>query len=139
MPQFNLYPPVTDFANADIFLVYRTSTGSVKRITGQNLVASIKSLMSKNLTITVISSATTLSSQEFVVFNSGSTFTATLPDTEDNPGKPFYLTNKGAGTVTIVPAGTDTIAGETSFEIEQYKSYVFIPDGIGMWHVFSTA
>ena len=137
MPQFNAYPLVTDFANADIFLVWRTSTGSVKTITGANLIASIKSLMPKNFAVTALNSATTLgASNEFVICNSGSPFTVTLPVNADFAGKPYYISNKGAGTINVAPDGTDTIAGASSLSIPQYSSFLLVSDGLGMWSKF---
>jgi hypothetical protein len=136
MPQFNLYPLVSSFEEEDVFLFYDDSAGALQTITGEDLISVIKSLTNRAMDISVISSSSTLSDEEFIVCNSASTFTVTLPPTTDNPGVPFYLSNKGVGTVTVAATGLDTIAGAASVEIEQYQSFIFIPDGLGMWHKF---
>lgn len=137
MPQYNSYALITELLAADIVLVYKDSTGSNKTITAQNFANSVRDLMDKKLTVTVVSGSVTLDGDdEFIVANSGAVFTITLPDSADFPGKPFYISNKGAGTVTVAATGTDTIAGDASIELAQYKSGIFIPDGLGMYHWF---
>ncbi len=137
MPQFNAYPLVTDFSAEDLFLVWRDSTGSVKTINGENLVATIKSLMLKNFAVLELNSALTLTAaDEFVICNSGSAFTVTLPVNADYAGKPYYISNKGAGTINVAPDGTDTIAGASNLSIPQFSSHLLIADGLGMWSKF---
>ncbi len=137
MPQFSTYPTTSQLLAADTILTYKDAAGAIKQITGENLAAAIKLLMSRALDITILTSATTLDeNSEFIICNSGSTFIVTLPESTDSPGVPIYLSNKGAGTVSIVPTGSDTIAGESGISVIQYASVILIPDGLGMYHVF---
>jgi hypothetical protein len=137
MPQFNSYPEVSELVAADLVLMYKTTDGAVKTITGESLAASIKALTDKSYPITNVNSATSLTSDdEFVVGNSGSAFILTLPLAADNPGLPIYIANKGLGTITVDTVAPDTIFGAASVPIAQYKGLLFISDGDEMWTVF---
>lgn len=137
MPQLNSYPAVSEMVAADLILMYKTTDGAVKTITGENLAASIKALTDKSLEITNVNSATSLTSDdEFVVGNSGGAFTVTLPLAADNPGLPIYVANKGLGAMTVDTVAPDTIFGAASVIILQYKGLLFISDGDEMWTVF---
>lgn len=137
MPQFNSYPAVSELVAADLVLMYKTTDGAVKTITGANLAASIKALTDKSFEITNVNSATSLTSDdEFVVGNSGSAFTLTLPVAADNPGLPIYIANKGLGSITIDTVAPDTIFGAASAVLAQFKAALFVSDGDQMWTVF---
>ncbi len=136
MPQFNTYPPASVFALTSLFLFWDEDSGTVVSITGEDLVASVKTLMDPNETVNIVSANVTLTdAYQFVVANSGSGFTITLPSAAANPGKKYYISNKGAGTITIGKTGSDTIKGATSITMVQYKSYLIMSDGVDMWHV----
>ncbi len=137
MPQFSLYPLVSELVAADLVLMYKTTDGAVKTITGDALAQSIKSLIDKSYPITNVNSGTQLTSDdEFVVGNSASSFVLTLPVAADNPGLPIYVANKGLGNITVDTVAPDTIFGEASVSIAQYKGLLFISDGDEMWMVF---
>jgi len=138
MPKFDEYPTTSQLLAADTVLTFKDAAGAVKQISGTNLAASLKLLIDRALDVRVVSSATTLDEDDqFVIGNSASTFTITLPESTDNPGLPVFISNKGAGTVTVAATGSDTIFGESSIPLPQYSAYIFIPDGLGMWHGFS--
>lgn len=137
MPQFNSYPLVSELVAADLVLMYKTTDGAVKTITGDALAQSIKALTDKSYPITNVNSATALTSDdEFVVGNSGSAFTLTLPLAADNPGLPIYVANKGLGSITVDTVSPDTIFGADFVIISQFKGLLFISDGDQMWTVF---
>lgn len=94
------------------------------------------SLASQNLTVTVVDSEITLSTEQVVAANSGSAFNINLPANSLNTGRPFRIFNKNSGTVTIVPAGSDTINANASLALAQYESVYLIADGLGMWQVY---
>ncbi len=137
MPQFNDYPEIDDLLAADLILVYKSDVGAVKTIAVDNLAAALRSITRKNLGITNINSATTLdSTNELVIGNSGAGFTVTLPLSASNAGLPLYLSNIGAGDMTVNTVGGDTIRGLTEVTLSQYESFLFVADGDAMWLVF---
>ena len=138
MPQYNMPALITELIGGDIILVWQTSSGAVKTITGQDLADSLQALMEFNDTVTFVTSNLMLSNQQFVVANSGATFTITLPAAIDNEGRRYNIVNKGVGIVTIARSGTDTIGGVTSLTLAQYHGYTFESDGQGVWFVIAT-
>ncbi len=143
MPQFNAYPAKTNFVSADLFLLFDSLTSSVKTITGGNLVLSVKNLISDNVAvITTASNLTLNTANQYVISNSPGSITITLPDSTSLApayvGKKYYISNKGAGALTIQRSGADKINGSNSFSMTQNKAYLFISDGGGTWAVFST-
>lgn len=133
MPQYNTPAAIASLLGPDIVLIWQTSSGAVKTITGQNLANSLQALMAFNDTVTFITSNTLLSTQQMVVANSGSTFTLTLPTASSNQGRRYTIVNKGAGVVTVARTGSDTIGGATSLTLAQYHAYTFESDGVGVW------
>ncbi len=137
MPQFNSYPEITDLLAADLILVYKSDVGAVKTINAENLAAAIKAITSRNLVISNVNSATSLTSEsQLVIGNSGADFTVTLPLASDNPGLPIYISNKGIGALITDTVGGDTIKGLPDVTIGQYEAYLFVSDGDAMWLVF---
>jgi hypothetical protein len=138
MPQYNGPALITELLAADIILVWQDSSAANKTIEFSDLVTSVQALLSKEDTVNILSSNTTLDdSYQFVVCNSGGTFTIVLPDASDNPGLKFGISNKGAGTVTVQRTGGDVIAaggavGATT-TVTQYNSYTFQSDGVDSW------
>lgn len=138
MPQYNSPTLITSLLAADIVLVWSTSNAANRTITFSNLVASVNALLPKTDIVTIITGNTTLSNAyQFVVCNSGGTFTITLPKASDNPGLKFRIGNKGAGLVTVQRTGGDVIAASgssgTSVTISQYNTYDFESDGVDTW------
>lgn len=134
----------TNYANAqpvaaDYMLFVRDSDGVLKTATMQQLADLFQSLASLNLGVTVIDSATTLSTEQFVEANAGGAFDITLPASSLNTGRSFRIFNKGAGTVTILPNGSDTIANAASIAVAQYETVELTSDGLGMWSALVSA
>jgi hypothetical protein len=134
MPQYNAPDLITQLIAGDLVLVWQTSSGANRTITGADLADSIKDLIDFNDTVSVVAASTLLSNEEFVVANSGAGFTISLPSSVANPGKVYTISNKGAAAVTIARTGTDFIGGTTSVALAQYHSNDFRSDGEGVWH-----
>ncbi len=119
---------------ADYTLFVRDSDGVLKTATMQQLATLFQSLASLVLSVTVYSSNQTLgSSDQFVEANSAGAFDITLPASSLNTGRRYIVFNKGAGVVTIMPNGSDTINGSASIDIAQYGTVMLASDGLGMW------
>ncbi len=137
MPQFNSYPAITELLAADLILAYKATDGAVKTITAENFAASVKALTDKSLPVSNVNASRSLTvDDEFVVGNSASTFTLTLPVAADYAGLPIYVSNKGAGVITVDTVSPDTIIGQPSIGITQYEGLLFVSDGNQMWMVF---
>jgi hypothetical protein len=127
----NRVPIATDYApfilNAD---------GSAWTATMLQYATLFASLASQNLAVSVVSISTVLSTQQLLVVNSGGATNQTLPASSLNTGRGFKIFNKGAGAVTILPNGSDTIAGAASLVLAQYAHANLYSDGLGMWSTF---
>lgn len=121
---------------ADYAPFVRDSDSVVKTATMLQLANLFASLASLNLAVTVIDSNTTLSTQQLVEANSAGAFDISLPASSLNTGRGYRIFNKGAGSVTILPNGSDTIAGNASLVLAQYESVTLYSDGLGMWGNF---
>lgn len=140
MPQFNSYPAITELLAADLILVYKDDVGAVKTINAEDLAAAIKALTSRAFIKNIVNSATSLDdTYQFVIANSGSGFNITLPPADENDGISWWITNKGAGTITLLTTGSDTLEGQASITLTQYESVIVISDGIDMYHIFGIA
>lgn len=125
---------------ADYMLFVRDSDGVLKTVTMTQLAALLQSLASLNLSVVVYSSDQTLDGEDqFVEANSGGVFNLTLPASSLNTGRGYHIFNKGAGAVTILPNGADTIKGAASLVLAQYESAILRSDGLGMWAVVLSA
>lgn len=134
MPQFNAYPAISSLLAADLILAYQYSSGSVKTITAEDLALSLHSLVPAFSTINTYAVNTTLGDDDAVaVANSGGTLTFTLPDATVNEGQEITIYNRGAGTLTVQRAGSDTIGGDTSIELAQYQGLRLVSVGTGLW------
>lgn len=133
MPQYNAPALITSLVGSDIILVWQTSSGAVKTMTGQNLANSLQALMSANDVVSVLSVSTILTTQQFAVGNSGSPITFTMPDSASNPGMKIRIANKGASVLTVARAGADTIGGATSVTLAQWSGATYESDGQGVW------
>lgn len=121
---------------ADYAPFVRDSDSVVKTATMLQLANLFASLASLNLAVTVVDADITLVAQQLVVANSAGTFNISLPASSLNTGRGFRIFNKGAGSVTILPNGSDTIAGSASLVLAQYASTTLYSDGLGMWTQF---
>jgi hypothetical protein len=138
MSQYNLYAFITQLLAADSILVWQDSSGLNKNILFSDLVDSVNAIIPKTDLVSIISSNATLDdTYQFVVCNSGGTFTVILPLASANPGVRFRIGNKGAGTVTVQRTGGDTIAAggaaAATTTITQYNTYDFESDGVDTW------
>ena len=138
MPQYNSYPVATTIAAADLILFWNTASSINKIISFQDLAEAVNDFLPKVDDVSIISSNTTLDSTfEFVVGNSGGSFTITLPSAVSNPGLRFRVANKGAGDITMARTGGDVIAGAGSVgatsTISQYEAFDFESDGVNTW------
>lgn len=137
MPQVN----DSNFTNktpvaADYAPWIQDADGVAYTATMQQLATLFASLASLNSTVSVVSISTVLTTQQLLVVNSAGATNQTLPANALNTGRGFYIFNKGAGSVTILPNGTDTIAGAASLVLAQYESVLLKADGLGMWAAF---
>lgn len=134
MPQVN----DTNFPNkipvdADYIPWIQDSDGTAWTATMQQLATLFQALATLNLAVSVISVNTVLTTQQLVIGNSGGAISVTLPVSSTNTGRGYRIFNKGAGALTVLPNGSDTIAGDASVVLAQYESVTLYSDGLGMW------
>jgi hypothetical protein len=129
------YPNATPVA-ADYFPFVKDSDSTLKTVTMQGAADLFASLASQNVSVDVENANVTLTTEQMVVANSGGAFNITLPASSLNTGRTFYIANKGAGAVTILPNGADTIEGAASLVLAQYDTATLRSDGLGMWMRF---
>lgn len=132
----------TNYTNAtpvasDYTIFVRDSDSVIKTATMQQLADLFASLASLNLSVTVIDSTTTLTTEQLVVGNSGSAFDINLPASSLNTGRRYRIFNKASGLVTVLPSGSDTIANQASVSIAQYATIEVTSDGLGMWSLLT--
>lgn len=133
----------TNYANQvpvpeDYTIFVRDSDGVIKTATMTQLAALFQSLASLINTVAVYSSNQVLGPEDqFVEANAGGGLTLTLPASSLNTGRSYRIFNRGAGAATIMPNGSDTIAGEPSLVLAQYEAAVLQSDGLGTWAVFA--
>lgn len=124
-------------AAADYTIFVRDSDGVIKTATMLQLAELFQSLASTVLVVDVVSSNITLDEDyQLVEANSGGAFNITLPASSLNTGRGYRIYNKGAGTVTILPNGSDTVGGSASIALAQYESVILNADGLGDWAAF---
>lgn len=134
MPQFGSYPIVASIELADTILILRDSDGTVVQISFEDFLASINANTNGALKVTYLNADTVLDpTMGFVVVNSGSNVTLTLPLAAASAGIAFSVLNKGAGHVTIDASGSDTIAGQAAVTLLQYESAVLRSDGSSLY------
>lgn len=133
------YPAQTPVA-ADSTVFYVAADGTIKTCLMSQLATLLQSLASTLLNTVVKSSDYTLTSDDqFVEANSGGAFNLTLPASSLNTGRAYQIFNKGAGAVTILPNGSDTIKGAASLVLAQYGNVLLRSDGLGMWSALVSA
>lgn len=123
-------------ASADYIAWIQDSDQSAWTATMLQLATLFQSLASLNLAVSVVSVDTVLSTQQLLEVNSAGDTNITLPASSLNTGRGYRIFNKGAGAVTILPNGSDTIAGSASVVLNQYESATLYSDGLGMWANF---
>jgi hypothetical protein len=117
----------------DYTIFVRDSDGVLKTVTMLQLAVLLQSLAGENSTVDVVSANLTLSTEQMVVADDGSAFDIDLPASSTNTGRSYHVYNKGAGAVTLVPNGSDTIAGAADLTLAQYDSAIIRADGLGDW------
>lgn len=136
MPQVNSYPSVASVASADLIIAWRASEADVVVIEAEDLAARLAVLAPVVMEPVEYGSNTVLTDEKLVVGNSAGATTLTLPDATANAGQRIYVANRGAGTLTVQRAGTDTINGDASVDLLQYEGVVFVSLGTGLWATF---
>jgi len=139
MPQLGTYPVITTLAANDQIPIQQEASGALKLIEAEDLATEVKALAPVEREVTTLSSNTTLSTQDVVVGNSGGGITLTLPDAATNEGKRYYISNRGAGAVTVEADSGDTINGDASVVLAQYEGCVVISVGNGLWQTYGAA
>ena len=71
---------------------------------------------------TVTDTYNILLTDETIVCNKSTAFTATLPLTATAVGQRFYIKNIGTGVVTVDGNGSDTIDGNINIQLNRYDS-----------------
>ncbi len=75
-------------------------------------------------------SATLLVSEQGVIeANSATDITLTLPLVAVNTGVSYFITNVNAGTVTVDPFGSETIMGDSDFDLYQDENIQIVSNG----------
>lgn len=121
---------------ADYAAWVQNADGVMFTATMQQFASLFQSLANLNLAVSVISVNTVLVGQQLIVANSGGALQFTLPASSLNAGRGYRIFNKGAGVLTVLPNGADTIAGAASAVLIQYKSITLYADGLGGWSTF---
>lgn len=138
MPQYNAPSLVTSILSADTILFWKSSLGAVRTITFSDFVQSVADLIPHKDKVSIVSSNTALDgTYQFIVANSGSPFTMTLPPAVNYPGRKFRIANKGSGALTVIVTGSDAISAGAlgpSTTVTQYNTYDFESDGVDTWY-----
>lgn len=137
MSKFNStnYPlviPVED----DTLLLRQDSTGRIKSVEVSALAEAISPLMSRSLVPSVVNGTLTLSTEQLVMASSAAPFDILLPAAAVNEGRPYYVFNSGAGAITLVADGTDTVGLDATLVLAQGESVILVSDGLGIWATF---
>lgn len=80
------------------------------------------------------STAIQTSEQGTILCSKTSSMTITLPTAVGNIRLHYHLSNINTGTVTITPYGSETIQGDSSFDLYQDESLNIVSDGYN-WYV----
>lgn len=85
------------------------------------------------LSVRSVTAAAAVLNDDDVVLATG-TFNVTLPVAGNSVGRMITVKNLGAGTVTVVPTGSDTIDGAASYPLAlTYESVTVVGAGGGAW------
>jgi hypothetical protein len=69
-----------------------------------------------------------------VIFNCATDKSATLPAATGS-GIHFIISNTGVGTITIDPAGSEIVDGDTTLSVYTYESFEIVDYATGIWKV----
>ena len=122
----------------DYTIFTRDSDGVIKTATMLQLAALFASINGDEAAVTVTPLATVITDEQFLVITAAGATNQTLPINSLNTGRRILIANKGAGVVTVLPNGTDTIENAVSITLNQYDTATLRADGLGMWFRFST-
>lgn len=93
----------------------------------------LRDVADTSLVVTSVTAAATVGSADDLVLASG-TFDVTLPLAANSVGRPITVKNTGAGVVTVVGAGSDTIDGAASYALAiANESVTVVGAASGVW------
>lgn len=131
-----VYALIAQLLADDMILVYQDSSAAEHLIKFTDFVASVEALFNRKLVTNIITGNVTLDdAYEFVVANSGTPLTITLPAASSFPGQPYVISNKGAGDATIQVTGGDHIDNATNVTLVQWQGATIVSDGVDTWHL----
>lgn len=139
MPAYNSpsYGTATALAVADVILFWSAALTGNQVISAQDMATSLQGMMDFADSPQFVTNNTTLdSTYDLVIANSGSAINITLPAAVSNAGRRYRIANKGAGALSVLRSGGDTIGGGTSASLAQYDAFEFISDGVDTWFQF---
>ena len=70
-----------------------------------------------------------VSEQGFIECNSASAITLNLPTAIGNTGLSYSITSINTGTVTIEPNGSETLQGDTNFDLYEDENLQIVSNG----------
>jgi hypothetical protein len=115
-----------------------TASTSASALAGYGLVA-INTTLNQQYLVSTFSSNTTLTSNARAQMNvwTGGAGTVNLPSASSVGANWFtIIKNDGAGILTIIPNGTDTIDGNSNQQLQLTESIVLVSYGSGGWYTF---
>lgn len=130
---FNEYPLSSNFIPDDLLIKWDNATSSVKVVAQQDFLIALKDYWNYHDPVDEITTSETLADQKIVVCNSAVPIVLTLPEVADYEGYTYKIYNKGTGAVTIEPNGSETIDGDASLVLTQYKGKIITGLGSGLW------
>jgi len=105
-------------------VIYLVQAGASKKITKRDMDAAI---------IRTVTSTAVITSGDEVVRCNG-TFNVTLPAATGS-GDMYLVKNIGSGTITILPAGSNTIDGSASYTLPELERALLLDGAAGNWDV----
>lgn len=113
-----------------------TASGDATINTTTGVVTVIKMSGGATFNYTAQTGTYTASSTDFLIDCTANTFTVSLPTAIGNTGRVYVIKNSGTGVITIDPALTQTIDGQTTYILAvQYEAIQIMSDGAN-WKVF---
>ena len=111
-----------------------TSAANAASLAGFGLAAIITTL-NQNLPTTSFNSNETLTANNRagVLQNTGGSVVWTLPDAAVGNGWFFYAINSGSGTLTLTPAGGQTLDGNSTKVLNPNENCIIFSDGANFW------
>ena len=91
-----------------------------------------------SLQIDIISGAAAISLADDLVRLEAGTYSVTVP-LATGSGKPIYVCQDGAGTITLAPTGADTIGGQASVSLRAIgTSFILVDEAAGIWGLYAS-